>query len=168
MQLFDISTTVDPSYIISLIRKLLPQDVKNGHDSDGNDAFASDQGLKTDHMKERVVSACEDEIPDSSHVTIDTMDTLDGFDELAHQEKVGEVACGGFEDSGIPVREKAWEEYGCILWDLAANRTHAELMVIVFISLCLLSFGVAYWIFFLYFSPFPCFLSFFAQVFFVF
>ncbi|KAF3536529.1 hypothetical protein F2Q69_00019195 [Brassica cretica] len=25
--------------------------------------------------------------------------------------------------------EEAWEEHGCVLWDLAANETHAELMV---------------------------------------
>lgn len=129
-ELFNISTTVDPSYIISLIRKLLPRDVKNGHDSDGVDACnASNQGLKTNHMKESVVSPCEDEMLNSSHDKIETMDTLDGFDELARQEKTGEVSCSRFEDSSISVREKAWEEYGCILWDLAASRIHAEFMV---------------------------------------
>lgn len=144
LQLFNISTTVDPSYIISLIRKLLPQDVNNGHDHDGDDAFASNQELKTDHMKGSVVSPCKDEVPDSSHDKTETMDTNDGYDELAHQEKAGEVACGRVEDSSIPEREKAWEEYGCILWDLAASRTHAEFMVIQFIFLYLLSSGVAY------------------------
>ncbi|RVW54392.1 hypothetical protein CK203_068349 [Vitis vinifera] len=144
-ELFNISTTVDPSYIISLIRKLLPRDVKNGHDSDGVDACnASNQGLKTNHMKESVVSPCEDEMLNSSHDKIETMDTLDGFDELARQEKTGEVSCSRFEDSSISVREKAWEEYGCILWDLAASRIHAEFMVIEFIAFYLLSFGVAH------------------------
>ena len=148
LQLFNISTTVDPSYIISLIRKLLPRDVKNGHDSDGVDACnASNQGLKTNHMKESVVSPCEDEMLNSSHDKIETMDTLDGFDELARQEKTGEVSCSRFEDSSISVREKAWEEYGCILWDLAASRIHAEFMVIEFIAFYLLSFGVAHCLF---------------------
>ncbi|KAH1222263.1 Protein saal1 [Glycine max] len=35
----------------------------------------------------------------------------------------------GIEHSGVSVGEDAWEEYGCILWDLAASKTHAELMV---------------------------------------
>jgi hypothetical protein len=26
--------------------------------------------------------------------------------------------------------EEAWEEYGCILWDLSASKTNAELMVL--------------------------------------
>lgn len=30
---------------------------------------------------------------------------------------------------GVPAGEEAWEEYGCVIWDLAASRTHAELMV---------------------------------------
>lgn len=36
------------------------------------------------------------------------------------------------DGDGIPVGEEAWEEYGCILWDLAASRNHAELMVPIF------------------------------------
>ncbi|XP_014621517.1 protein saal1-like isoform X2 [Glycine soja] len=35
----------------------------------------------------------------------------------------------GIEHSSVSVGEDAWEEYGCILWDLAASKTHAELMV---------------------------------------
>ncbi|XP_029129860.1 protein saal1 isoform X2 [Cajanus cajan] len=35
----------------------------------------------------------------------------------------------GIERSRVSVEEDAWEEYGCILWDLAASKTHAELMV---------------------------------------
>ena len=61
LQVFNVSTTVDPSYVISLIRKLIPGD--------------SDESLKAG--------------------------------------------------------EEAWEECGCVLWDLAASKTHAELMVCI-------------------------------------
>ena len=37
--------------------------------------------------------------------------------------------------------DEVWEEYGCVLWDLAASRTHAELMVLIDFAL-LLPFGV--------------------------
>lgn len=37
----------------------------------------------------------------------------------------------------VAVREEAWEEFGCILWDLAANKSHAEFMV--FRTTCLAS-----------------------------
>ncbi|XP_022730759.1 protein saal1 isoform X2 [Durio zibethinus] len=72
-ELFDISTTVDPSYVISLIRKLLPVDSRNGEDE-----------------------------KDSRH---------------------------GGENARLSAGEEVWEECGCVLWDLAANQTHAELMV---------------------------------------
>lgn len=62
VQFFDLSTTVDPSYIISLIRKLLPSSSSASHTHSGDE-------------------------------------------------------------------EEAWEESGCILWDLAASKTHAQLMV---------------------------------------
>lgn len=133
------------------MRRLLPEDAKNGRDSDGDDAF--NQGRKADHMKESVVSPCGDEMLNSSHDKLETMDTLDGFDGLAHQEKprqnAGEVPCGRFEDSSILVGEKAWEEYGCVLWDLAASRTHSEFMVIAFCW-----FSVAAWNFYSFFLLF--------------
>ncbi|XP_021279279.1 protein SAAL1 isoform X3 [Herrania umbratica] len=72
-ELFDISTTVDPSYVISLIRKLLPLDARNGEDEE-------DSGR-------------------------------------------------GGENARVSAGEVVWEECGCVLWDLAANQTHAELMV---------------------------------------
>ncbi|XP_027773633.1 protein saal1 isoform X2 [Solanum pennellii] len=33
------------------------------------------------------------------------------------------------EREDVAVGEEAWEEFGCILWDLAASKTHAEFMV---------------------------------------
>ncbi|KAJ7947916.1 Protein saal1 [Quillaja saponaria] len=73
-ELFEISTTVDPSYIISLVRKLVPS-----------------------------------------------------LNFLINEEE-NEDLCNRLR-SGVTVGEEAWEEYGCVLWDLAASKTHAELMV---------------------------------------
>lgn len=87
LQLFDISTTVDPSHIISLIRKLLP--VENGCHS---------------------LRSKTDDLPSS--------DNGNNLDDLPSSD-----------DSSVV--EATWEEFGCTLWDLAANETHAELMVFV-------------------------------------
>lgn len=63
------------------------------------------------------------------------MDIIDDNNESAREEgKVdGESGCG----NGLPkasTLEEVWEGYGCILWDLAASQTHAELMVPVIAS----------------------------------
>nr|CAD1841796.1 unnamed protein product [Ananas comosus var. bracteatus] len=84
-ELFDISTTVDPSYIISRIRLLLPRDTKKQEESQESSA------------------------------------KLD----------LGEERNGGFDDgqSGLSETIDPWEECGCVLWDLAASKTQAEVMV---------------------------------------
>ncbi|CAH8320175.1 unnamed protein product [Eruca vesicaria subsp. sativa] len=43
---------------------------------------------------------------------VESMDISDNHNESTSQEK-----------------DKAWEDHGCVLWDLAASSTHAELMV---------------------------------------
>ncbi|KAF3683724.1 hypothetical protein FXO37_01693 [Capsicum annuum] len=93
-ELFDITTTVDPSYIISLIRKLLPENVKHG-----------DQ------------SCCIDKSENMKNVETFVEQSVD--DKLYSQN----------EREGVAAGEDAWEEFGCILWDLAASKTHAEFMV---------------------------------------
>lgn len=77
-ELFDMQTTVDPSYIISLIRKLLP----HTHSNNKNAVEAMD--IQTQTNEDKAVSY---------------------------------------------VDEAAWEESGCILWDLAVNKNHALLML---------------------------------------
>lgn len=92
--LFDISTTVDPSYVISLIRKLLPQS--------------------------------EDELLENKYENMDTIDQVDHSNN--HEEK--DDNSNDQETHVDPsVGDDSWEEHGCILWDLATSRTHAELMV---------------------------------------
>ncbi|KAK3033542.1 hypothetical protein RJ639_034003 [Escallonia herrerae] len=127
-ELFNISTTVDPSYIISLIRKLLLQAVSSNCTFSGGDACGSSaQGSKVEEMQ----SKNEKFNPTNSECK--AMDTVNEYTEI-------EVSEGGDDGSrhqdkreGASVEEaseeSSWEEYGCILWDLAASKSHAELMV---------------------------------------
>lgn len=119
-QLFDISTTVDPSYVISLIRKLLPTNL------------TGEQELQTKNSGESVASISRDRVTHLSENVSESMDLVEDSCELAHGERVNdETYCEGVEQPGhdMLVREEAWEEYGCVLWDLAASETHSELMV---------------------------------------
>ncbi|XP_034221780.1 protein saal1 isoform X2 [Prunus dulcis] len=124
-EFFDISTTVDPSYVISLIRKLLPANASNNHNSHGDVFFAHVQELDTDHTVKTAPTL---------HVSNDgseSMEIADDFHKSAPEERQNNGSYDGAEQCGhsVPVGEEAWEEYGCILWDLAASKTHAELMV---------------------------------------
>lgn len=137
MQLFDISTTVDPGYIISLIRKLLPPDTRNSHDLHGVGACNdSAEESKTTEMEECSRSPSKETVSSAAYNNIDAMETIDDFDKNGHQEVEDEESFhrGAKPTVSVSVGEDAWEEYGCILWDLSATRTHAELMV----SNCLL------------------------------
>ncbi|CAN6934483.1 unnamed protein product [Brassica oleracea] len=77
--LFDLDTTVDPSYVISLIRKLLPVDSGN-----------------------EFVDAASKGDPEN-------MDIGSNHNESTSEEK----------DKASSSVEEAWEEHGCVLWDLA-------------------------------------------------
>ncbi|KAK4788424.1 hypothetical protein SAY86_019743 [Trapa natans] len=110
-ELFDISTTVDPSYIISLIRKLLPITQLDSCTFGGVDHSNGDHKSGMDYTEEKPVLHSDGKKSPSRNES-EVMDMRQQIDE-----------------HGVPAREEAWEEYGCILWDLAASRTHAELMV---------------------------------------
>ncbi|XVF19802.1 hypothetical protein REPUB_Repub11eG0142400 [Reevesia pubescens] len=110
-ELFDISTTVDPSYVISLIRKLLPVHAKNGANTE----------IPGSNSNGEVVS--------SSNDNCKSMEIVDDFSKSDFQGEDEEDSCRGGESAGASVGEEVWEECGCVLWDLAANQTHAELMV---------------------------------------
>ncbi|XP_056169251.1 uncharacterized protein LOC115673346 isoform X4 [Syzygium oleosum] len=126
---FDLSTTVDPSYIISLIRKLLPPNQTYNSCSGGVDGNNS-QKSNSDLIEEKLALADSMRAQDSANDFPEIMDIIDDNNESACEEgKVdGESGCG----NGLPkasTLEEVWEGYGCILWDLAASQTHAELMV---------------------------------------
>ncbi|CAH8362326.1 unnamed protein product [Eruca vesicaria subsp. sativa] len=93
-ELFDIDTTVDPTFIISLIRKLLPVDSGSGQRTQ----IKHNPRMDPNNAVQGVVESMD--IGDDNH------------NESTSQEK-----------------DKAWEDHGCVLWDLAASTTHAELMV---------------------------------------
>ncbi|BAB10603.1 unnamed protein product [Arabidopsis thaliana] len=117
-ELFDISTTVDPSYLISLIRKLLPID--SGSDERHNDH------MNTDNVVQGVVAISGNGVVETSNGDPESMDIGDNHDESTYEvgETVSSCPAPGMQDGS-----SAWEDHGCVLWDLAASRTHAELMV---------------------------------------
>ncbi|XP_055831139.1 uncharacterized protein LOC129900240 isoform X2 [Solanum dulcamara] len=108
-ELFDITTTVDPSYIISLIRKLLPENVNHGEickintssppENEGGQSWSIDESENMKNVETSVKQSVDDKF----------------YCQNVHEDVV--------------VGEEAWEEFGCILWDLAASKTHAEFMV---------------------------------------
>ncbi|KAG8387563.1 hypothetical protein BUALT_Bualt02G0034400 [Buddleja alternifolia] len=111
---FDVATTVDPSYVISLIRKLLPSNVK-----DGENALRSgliQEELKTDDIKENSINLLEngeaEAMESSEEVKVDGPQPRDD-----NQNRGGSAG------------EEIWEECGCIIWDLAASEDHAGFMV---------------------------------------
>ncbi|KAL5580210.1 hypothetical protein UlMin_012652 [Ulmus minor] len=128
-ELFNISTTVDPSYIISLIRKLLPIKVTSKDASLIDASDAPNQGSSVDDTAGCAVSLSRDRVMHSS--ISKNMEIVDDSRESASVERVSNESSQGVEksDHNVSVGEQAWEEYGCVLWDLAASKTHAELMV---------------------------------------
>ncbi|XP_027926133.1 protein saal1 isoform X2 [Vigna unguiculata] len=118
-EFFDLSTTVDPSYIISLIRKLLPLD------SASRSTF-SEVGSENPNRGE------EEEEGDAPSVSVSNDGNVKSSSNKSENMDVdvsAEFSRGECEGTDVSVGESAWEEYGCVLWDLAASKTHAELMV---------------------------------------
>ncbi|CAA7394090.1 unnamed protein product [Spirodela intermedia] len=111
------STTVDPSYIISLIRKLLPSNVRpeissesiHNENTSVEESEVSHPGLCT---KDISLSAWGDEM----------------ISKIEQLRKIGD-SIGVSGHPGPLVVEDVWEDCGCIIWDLAANREHAKFMV---------------------------------------
>ncbi|CAK9186799.1 unnamed protein product [Ilex paraguariensis] len=129
-ELFDISTTVDPSSVISLIRRLLPPDVRNSSMSYGVDAFdVSMQGSRIERLEGSVTTLTENGVLHSPNNQSELMETVDNSGVLDSSEERNDCLSHQHKHQSGLVGEAAWEEYGCILWDLAASKTHAELMV---------------------------------------
>lgn len=121
LQLFDISTTVDPSYVISLIRKLLPID---------SGSEVCDQSNEERHSHHMNASNVVQGVAARSGIAVldtdpESMDIGGNTNESTLEEKDRVTSC---PEPGSSM-EEAWEDHGCVLWDLAASRTHAELMV---------------------------------------
>ncbi|KAL0436351.1 UNVERIFIED_CONTAM: protein saal1 [Sesamum radiatum] len=113
---FDISTTVDPSYVIALIRKLLPSDIKDGEHAVPTGLICEEP--KAEGRKEGAVG-----LPENGGEA-EAMESSENYGKLDQpQPRSDDHSQGG------STREEIWEECGCILWDLAASEDHAQFMV---------------------------------------
>ncbi|KAF8098889.1 hypothetical protein N665_0256s0020 [Sinapis alba] len=128
-ELFDIDTTVDPSYVISLIRKLLPVDSGSG-ECDQSTEFRHNYDMNANSVVQGVVARSGDGVVvDTSKGDPESMDIVGNRNESTSEEKEKGSSCQEPEKLSVSSVEEAWEEHGCVLWDLAASETHAELMV---------------------------------------
>ncbi|KNA21993.1 hypothetical protein SOVF_038050 isoform A [Spinacia oleracea] len=127
-EIFDISTTVDPRYIISLIRKLLPADERQGDDLLGLSVWNnSTQRSDADQIVDGASSPKRNSGLNNLNGDLETMES-----QPVGLEQPSRSAGPDDNDTGLPkktAREEVWEECGCVLWDLAANKEHAEYMV---------------------------------------
>lgn len=121
VQSFDISTAVDPSHVISLIRKLLP--------SDGEHAIGN--GLIREEPRTGGTTEDATHLPENGGEA-EAMESSENHDKLDGQEPAN-----AYKNEGGSVGEQTWEECGCILWDLAASEDHAQFMVLVIFIMCL-------------------------------
>lgn len=152
-ELYDTSTTVDPSYVISLIRKLLPQELakqsqkieKHINSMQGSDKCSLENGLTKDcnGMREMMAAEALESCDSFRNVADGHGDKDDGLcndkkascdsilDHGMGQEFGKEEITDGSDDGKTDVSNKTdvWEDCGCILWDLSASVTHAEFMV---------------------------------------
>ncbi|KAG9459272.1 hypothetical protein H6P81_003780 [Aristolochia fimbriata] len=97
--LINTETTVDPSYIISLIRRLLPPTIKVNDEKQGQ--YSQDQKIGSGEWNSADIN-------------------------MEHENEQRMESTNGYEVS-LPL--DPWEECGCILWDLSADNSHAEFMV---------------------------------------
>lgn len=131
-ELFDILTTVDPSYVISLIRKLLPPSSTSSIITRDNEDKTRDSLVLEsvgECMEEGGSSKPENEVSNAYNDEHESMDAVNAFGEVGGHDSSDERSCHQNKQEVALVGEEAWEEYGCVLWDLAASKTHAELMV---------------------------------------
>ncbi|ONK75273.1 uncharacterized protein A4U43_C03F15150 [Asparagus officinalis] len=124
------STTVDPSYIISLIRQLLPRDVEKP------DVSKSPSSVKETMVMQAHTDLCSNGdmikgyIENFQHLPVDKKgSSFTNGDDGTHQEFGDEERAGIPEHTGDSEIKDPWEDSGCILWDLSANKSHAEFMV---------------------------------------
>ncbi|XP_026416572.1 uncharacterized protein LOC113312010 [Papaver somniferum] len=132
-ELFDDSTTtIDPSYIISLIRKLLlhvPHNVRDNRPDDGAGARCNGfvEGSEMVNSQESTPAVANSNVQTCTDNESEPMDIPNDENEKSFENKGGEMDSS--ERREILTEEEAWEEYGCVFWDVAANKTHAVFMV---------------------------------------
>ncbi|KAF8046151.1 hypothetical protein N665_3989s0003 [Sinapis alba] len=86
--------------------------------------------MNAHNVVQGVVARSGDGVMDASKGDPESMDIVGNRNESTSEEKDKGSSCREPEKlSGSSVEEEAWEEHGCVLWDLVASETHAELMV---------------------------------------
>uniref|UniRef100_A0A803M697 Uncharacterized protein n=1 Tax=Chenopodium quinoa TaxID=63459 RepID=A0A803M697_CHEQI len=140
-EIFDISTTIDPRYIISLIRKLLPVDERQGDDLQGLAEWSSStQRPDNDQRANGTSSPKIDSGLNNLNGHLASIETVNSEPvDLEQPSKSAGTDDNDIEPREKTAREKAWEESGCVLWDLAASKEHAEFMVQNFVLEVLLA-----------------------------
>ncbi|XP_008794053.2 uncharacterized protein LOC103710188 isoform X2 [Phoenix dactylifera] len=149
-ELFDVSTTVDPSYIISLIRRLLPSNSSvekqcQGGDDKDSSVQASEMNYLEQNLRNKLTATqvledlvSDKSLADSHEGKLDDR-IISPENSLASSKGNGmnhefgkEERSRGFDDgqSGVAETKDPWEDCGCTLWDLSASRTQAEFMEI--------------------------------------
>lgn len=99
--------------------------MKNGHNSCGvGGDNCPIESSKTDFMEDGASCPLKERVPCSADHTVN------GFEKSSYQDGEDENLCCELEQPGVSAGEEVWEEHGCVLWDLSASRTHAELMVV--------------------------------------
>ncbi|CAM0875431.1 unnamed protein product [Alopecurus aequalis] len=128
-ELLDDTTTVDPSYTISLIRKLIPKGSnlekefsdKSANSDDGELSQPDNKDLPEKGDKQ---SANSD---DGKSAQPDNKCPSENGDKQGFPEEESVSSNDG--ESTVPAYKDQWEESACILWDLAASKPQAELMI---------------------------------------
>uniref|UniRef100_A0ACD5WAG8 Uncharacterized protein n=1 Tax=Avena sativa TaxID=4498 RepID=A0ACD5WAG8_AVESA len=129
-ELLDDTTTVDPSYTISLIRKLIPKgsnldkEFSDKQSANSDDGESSQPDNKDPSEKGDKQSANSD---DGKSTQPDNRDPSEKSDRQGFPEERSVSSNDG--ESTLPEYKDQWEECGCILWDLAASEPQAELMI---------------------------------------
>ena len=109
----------------------MPKNVTGRQASDIDVCGAPNQGSNADNSGDSAASPSRMGAMLSSDNVSESMDLAEDFHELVGGESAGDESYRGVEKPShdTSLGEEAWEEYGCILWDLAASKNHAELMV---------------------------------------
>ncbi|KAI0498133.1 hypothetical protein KFK09_021374 [Dendrobium nobile] len=136
------TTTVDPSYIISLIRKLLPNNIRAQKQcQNATYNLYPVETLKECPVEENMVGESNymkkvaDAEANNNSVLHNIVNDSEGSanDHFVDWTYSSASTYNGMgpdsrnQDTGSD--DNAWEDSGCIIWDLSASRTHAEFMV---------------------------------------
>eukprot|EP00252_Welwitschia_mirabilis_P000693 TRINITY_DN10664_c0_g1_i1.p1 TRINITY_DN10664_c0_g1~~TRINITY_DN10664_c0_g1_i1.p1 ORF type:complete len:561 (-),score=118.79 TRINITY_DN10664_c0_g1_i1:63-1745(-) len=147
----DSCTLIDPSYVIHLIRQLLPEYTKDNHISckDNTSALShssiakvpNDQLINHDSCfngrfkkaEDSDHQECNERKMSEEHCFNILEEDVNDFNvkEKCNSEKhvIDDTSNEYCEETRQMLHESAKEEAGCVLWDLASDAAHAEFMV---------------------------------------